>query len=198
MIALRKKVGEWIVSGNGSTAIYGILNAVNTDTSPLSMTKSLSVTSPTIDEKTLRKIVFEYGTDEEVAGDAVLYLNKKDLIAFGDVRGTNEKGAVYEIEPDGANPNTGVIKDGGLTVKYCINSALTALSASTRGSAAIKTMVYGNPACYKLGLFGDYEINVSEDEKFSAGLLSIRGEVMVGGNVTHKDGFVVVTLAATA
>lgn len=198
LIALRKKVGEWIVNGNGTNSIYGIANAVNTETSPESMTKTLSVTSATIDEKTLRNIVFEYGTDEEIAGDAVLYLNKKDLIAFGDVRGTNEKGAVYEIEPDGSNPNTGVIKDGGLTVKYCINSALTALSASTRGSSAIKTMVYGNPACYKLGLFGDYEVNVSEDYKFAEGLLSIRGEVMVGGNVTHKDGFVVVTLAASA
>ncbi len=198
LIALRKKVGEWIVNGNGTNSIYGIANAVNTDSAPASMTKTLSVENSEINEKTLRNIVFAYGTDEEIAGDAVLYLNKQDLIAFGDVRGTNEKGAVYEIEPDGSNPNTGVIKDGGLTVKYCINSALTALSASTRGTKAIKTMVYGNPACYKLGLFGDYEVNVSEDYKFAEGLLAIRGEVMVGGNVTHKDGFVVVTLAATA
>lgn len=198
LIALRKKVAEWIVKGNGTSAIYGITNAVNTESSPESMTKTLSVTEAAIDEKTLRRIVFEYGTDEEIAGDAVLYLNKKDLIAFGDVRGTNEKGAVYEIEPDGSNPNIGVIKDGGLTVKYCISSSLTALSDATRGTSAIKTMIYGNPNCYKLGLFGDYEVNVSEDYKFAEGLLSIRGEVMVGGNVTHKDGFVVVTLAATA
>ena len=198
LIALRKKVAEWIVNGNGTAAPYGIKNAVNTDSSPASMTKTLSVTSATIDDKTLRKIVFEYGNDESIGTNAVLFLNKADLIAFGDVRGTNEKGALYEIIPDGSNPNTGVIKDGGLTVKYCLNSNLTALSSSTRGSSAIQTMVYGDPSCYKLGLFGDYEVNVSEDYKFAEGLLAIRGEAMVGGNVVIKNGFVVVTLAATA
>ena len=198
LIALRKKVAELIVNGNGTSSPYGIKNAVNTDNSPASMTKALSVTSATIDEKTLRKIVFEYGNDESIGTNATLFLNKADLIAFGDVRGTNEKGAVYEIIPDGSNPNTGVIKDAGLTVKYCINSNLTALSSSTRGSSAIQTMVYGDPSCYKLGLFGDYEVNVSEDYKFAEGLLAIRGEAMVGGNVVVKNGFVVVTLAATA
>lgn len=198
LIALRKKVAEWIVNGNGTSAPYGIKNAVNTDSSPASMTKALSVTAAAIDEKTLRRIVLEYGNDESIGANAVLFLNKADLVAFGDVRGTNEKGAVYEIIPDGANPNTGVIKDGGLTVKYCINSNLTALSGATRGASAIKTMVYGDPSCYKLGLFGDYEVNVSEDYKFAEGLLAIRGEAMVGGNVVVKNGFVVVTLAATA
>ena len=198
LIALRKKVAEWIVNGNGTSAPYGIKNAVNTDSSPESMTKALSVTEGAIDEKTLRRIVLEYGNDESIGTNAVLFLNKADLVAFGDVRGANEKGAVYEIIPDGANPNTGVIKDGGLTVKYCINSNLTALSGATRGTAAIQTMVYGDPSCYKLGLFGDYEVNVSEDYKFAEGLLAIRGEAMVGGNVVVKNGFVVVTLAATA
>ena len=75
---------------------------------------------------------------------------------------------------------------------------MTALSSSTRGSSAIQTMVYGDPSCYKLGLFGDYEVNVSEDYKFAEGLLAIRGEAMVGGNVVIKNGFVIVTLAATA
>ena len=198
LIALRKKVAEWIVNGNGTSAPYGIKNAVNTDSSPAAMTKALSVTEAAIDEKTLRRIVLEYGNDESIGTNAVLFLNKADLVAFGDVRGTNEKGAVYEIIPDGSNPNTGVIKDGGLTVKYCINSNLTALSTAARGTAAIQTMVYGDPSCYKLGLFGDYEVNVSEDYKFAEGLLAIRGEAMVGGNVVVKNGFVVVTLAATA
>lgn len=196
LIALRKKVAEWIVNGNGTSEIYGINNAVNTDGTR--MWFEYQTTEPLIHEKTLRDIVFNYGTDEEVAGDAVLFLNKKDLIAFGDVRGTNEKGAVYEIIPDGANPNIGVIKDAGLTVKYCINNSLTPLSKSVRGTEKIKTMIYGNPNCYKLGLFGDYEVNVSEDYKFAEGLLAIRGEVMVGGNMTNKYGFAVVTLMPTA
>ena len=36
LIALRKKVAEWIVNGNGTSAPYGIKNAVNTDSSPAS------------------------------------------------------------------------------------------------------------------------------------------------------------------
>ena len=73
---------------------------------------------------------------------------------------------------------------------------MVALSASTKGSAAIKTMIYGDPSNYKLGLFGDYEVSVSEDYKFAEGLLAVRGEAMVGGNLTFDKGMVVVTLAA--
>lgn len=48
-----------------------------------------------INAGTLRKIALAYGGDEGVAGGAVLFLNKTDLIAFGDVRGANEKKPVY-------------------------------------------------------------------------------------------------------
>lgn len=190
MIALRKKLAGWIVSGGGTNEIYGIINAVNTDTSPASMIQTLDMTAA-IGADTLRKIVFAYGGDENIGGGAVLYLNKADLIAFGDVRGTNEKKAVYEITPDGDNPNTGIIKDGGLLVRYCICSDVTAYSSATGTSSGVKTMIYGSPLNYKLGLFGDFEVNVSDDYKFAEGLLTVRGEVMVGGNVIVDKGFVV-------
>lgn len=195
MIALRRKVVNLIVKGNGSTQPFGLYKAVNTESSPESMTQELLVTANTINEKTLRSIVFAYGGDENIGAGAKLFLSKTDLIAFGDVRGTNEKKAIYEITPDGSNPNTGVIKDGGLAVPYVICSDVTALSASTKGAAKIPTMIYGDPAAYKLGLFGDYEIRVSEDYKFAEGLLAVKGEAMVGGNVVIDKGFVVVTLA---
>lgn len=162
------------------------------------ITDAIEVSTNTIGADTLRKIALSYGGDENVVGGAVLYLNKKDLVAFGDVRGTNEKKAVYEITPDASNPNTGIIKDGGLSVKYCINSNVTALSAATKGSAAIKTMLYGSSDAFELALFSDYEISVSEDYKFGQGLLSIAGDVELGGDVVKKNGFVVVTLAANA
>lgn len=194
MIALKKKAVSYIIKGNGSTEPFGIVNAVNTETSPASLTQALEVTANTIDQTTLRKIVFAYGGDENIGAGARLFLNKLDLIKFGDVRGTNEKKAVYEITPDGSNPNVGIIKDGGLSVPYVICSDVAALSASTYVDADIPTMIYGDPANYKLGLFGDYEVNVSEDYKFAEGLLSIRGEAMIGGNVIVDKGFVVVTL----
>lgn len=142
---------------------------------------------------TLRKIALSYGGDENVVGGAVLFLNKKDLVAFGDVRGSNEKKAVYEITPDASNPNTGIIKDGGLSVKYCINSNAAAFAEA---EASAKTMFYGAPHAAELALFSDYEVKVSEDYKFGEGLLAIRGGVQLGCGVVQKGGFVVVTKGA--
>ena len=141
--------------------------------------------SVTLDEKALRKIAFNYGGDESIVGAAVLFLNKADLITLGDVRGTSDKKPVYEITPDAGNPNTGTIKDGGLTVQYCIDSNLTS-----------GTLVYGQPKCFELALFSDYDIMVSEDFAFDKGLLAIRGDVELGGDVVVKGGFVVASTGA--
>ncbi len=138
-----------------------------------------------IDEHTLRTIAFNYGGDENVVGGTVLFLNKSDLVDFGDIRGTNNKLPVYEITPDTSNPNTGIIKDGGLSVKYCINSNLTA-----------GTMIYGQPQNCELALFSDYDIRVSEDYAFNLGLLAIRGDVEIGADVIKKDGFVVTSITS--
>lgn len=137
-----------------------------------------------IDEKTLRNIALSYGGDESVAGGAYLTLNKTDLLEFGDVRGTNEKQAVYEITPDTANPNTGTIKDGGLSVRYCINSNLPA-----------GTMYYGNMQNLELDLFSDYEINVSADHAIVKLMDTIVGDVELGADVVAQGGFVKYTTA---
>ena len=135
-----------------------------------------------IDEKALRTIALGYGGDENVVGQAVLFLNKKDLVKFGDVRGSDKK-PVYEITPDASNPNVGIIKDGGLSVKYCLNSNL-----------AEGKLIYGQPAKAKLDLFGNYEVKVSEDFKFNKGLLTVRGKADVGCDVVYNEGFVVATV----
>lgn len=195
MEALRKKIGEYIVNGDAGT-FYGIKTAVNTENpaEAIYATLAMKVASSkgVIDETTLRAIVLNYGGDENVGANARLYLNKTDLIAFGAIRGTNDKKAVYEITPDAGNPNTGTIKDGGLIVPYTINSALTALNGTNQSaSAAINTMLYGDPMNYELGLFGNYTIEVSKDYKFAEGLLTVMGEVMAGGNLIKHAGFIV-------
>lgn len=167
--------------------------------SKLNTTVQADVTSNkgVINAGTLRKIALAYGGDESVVGSAVLFLNKADLIAFGDVRGTNEKKPVYEITPDTANPNTGTIKDGGLTVRYCLNSNLTALNGTAQVSGSTqKTMFYGVPTCIELDLFSDYEIAISEDFAFDKLMDTIRGDVELGADVVVKNGFVAVELAA--
>lgn len=138
-----------------------------------------------IDHDTLRAVALKYGGDESVNGNAVALLNKNTLYALGKVRGTSEKKAVYEITPDATNPNVGIIKDGGLAVKYVLNENIED-----------NTIVYGQAAKFELDLFGNYEVKVSEDFLFNKGLLAIRGAVQLGGDVVYKDGFIVAKVGA--
>ncbi len=168
MIALRKKAAAIVTAALNTSDLVTIATG----------------SGKAIGEKTLRNIAMSYGGDESVVGAAYLILNKTDLLAFGDVRGSNEKKAVYEITPDTANPNTGIIKDGGLTVRYCINSNLAA-----------GTMYYGNPYCLELDLFSDYEIKVSEDYAIVKLMDTIVGDVELGADVVAQGGFVKYTTA---
>lgn len=152
----------------------------------LASTLNVALPLSAIDEKTLRSVSLNYGGDENVIGQAVLFLNKKDLVKFGDVRGSDKK-AVYEITADTSNPNIGTIKEGGLTVKYCINSNL-----------AEGKLLYGQPVKAKLDLFSDYEVTASESFKFDKGLLTIRGNADIGCDVVYKNGFIVATVGAGA
>lgn len=165
--ALRKSVSEYIVS-----------KIVASD---LTVKKTIDA----INDKTLRNIALAYGGDEEVDGSATLVLNKNTLVKLGDVRGTSEKKAIYEITPDAGNPNAGVIKDGGLAVNYVLN-----------GNVAEGTLIYGQLAKFELDLFSNYEIKVSEDFYFNKGMLAIRGDVEIGGDVVYKDGFIVASVGA--
>lgn len=151
-----------------------------------------------LDENTLTDFLLEYGGDESVVGEAVLFLNKKDLRAIGKIRGTQDKKKVYEIVPDGSNPNVGIIKDGGLSVKYCICSELAACVDTAQGSAAIPTMFYGNPQCLELDLFTDYRVKVSEEFAFTSLMDTILGSVTLGADVVAKNGFVSLTIPASA
>lgn len=183
--ALRQKAGALIVTGDPSATIpepTGILKAAAISSgSDLELDK--------IDATTLRKIALNYGGAANVEGGGVLLLNKADLIAFGDIRGTNEKKAVYEIEFSESSTTTGTIKDGGLSVRFCIVDDLPALSASDT-TAASYCMAYGKPLAYQLDLFGPYSVEVSRDYKFAEGLLAVMGEAMIGGNVVSENGFI--------
>lgn len=169
LIALKKKVSAIIVE----KLLASALTVKKTD-----ITK--------VDDKTLRNIALNYGGTESVDGNATLLLNKKMLVAFGDVRGSNEKKAVYEITPNASNPNVGIIKDGGLSVEYILNENL-----------ADNQVVYGQGMKFELDMYGDYDVKVSEDFKFDKGLLAVRGSVMLDGTVTYKDGFIVATIGST-
>ena len=160
------------------------LRAVEVVTAALRASNLLqTVAGAAIDAKTLRTITMTYGNDESILGGAMLLLTKKDLLKFGDVRGTNEKRALYEITADG-NGNTGTIREGGLTVRYCINSRIP------EGE-----LYYGNPQALELDLFSDYEVKVSEDFAFDKLMDTIRGDVEMGADVVVKHGWLKYTTA---
>ena len=168
LLALRKKAAEIVTNALKASEI----NA------------KLKVTAIAAD--TLRKIVLSHGDDESsLVGGNVLFLTKADLVAFGDVRGTNEKRALYTITPDG-NGNTGVISEGGVSVRYCINSKLAGLTGSTEEAPG---MYYGNPQALELGLFSQYEVTVSKDFAIDKLMDTIVGDVELGAGVTTKHAF---------
>lgn len=187
LISLRKAAVKLVISKLKASALNKAVDA-----SVSSAKKGI------LDENTLTDFLLEYGGDESVVGEAVLFLNKKDLRAIGKIRGTQDKKKVYEIVPDGSNPNVGIIKDGGLAIKYCICSELAACVDTAQGSAAIPTMFYGNPQCLELDLFTDYQVKVSEEFAFTSLMDTILGSVSLGADVVAKNGFVSLTIPASA
>ena len=190
--AMRRDTVKMIFNGDGQSTndMFGIKTAKNIAGNAIYATKELSA----VDADLLTELMFAYGGDEMLGGSCRLYLNKADLLALGKIRGTNEKRRLFDIVPDAGNPNTGTIREGGTIVPYSIASNLTALSGSSQGSAAIQTMVYGDPMNYELGLFGDYTVRVDESVKAVERMLTILGDAMVGGNLIVDKGFVVATL----
>lgn len=168
MVGLRKQAAKIVTDAVVASSLTTELNTITA-----------------LDHKSLRTIAFNYGGSEGIDGEAWLFLNKADLITLGDARGTNEKKAVYEITPNATNPNTGIIKDGGLSVNYCINSNLPT-----------GTLLYGNPKNIELDLFSNYEIEVSSDFYFDKLMDAIRGDVELGADVVAKDGLLKVVVTA--
>lgn len=181
MRAMRRKAVELIINGDGESSplMYGMKNGVNKAGDPIYATLALSG----INENTLDELYFAYGSDETMGPSARLLLTKRNLAAFGALRGTNEKRRLLEIVPDGANPNTGTIRDGGVVIPYTIASAV--------GDG---TMLYGDPMNYELGLFGNFTVRVDESVKAVERMHTILGDAFVGGNLIVHKGMVNATV----
>lgn len=180
--ALQRKAVDLMINGDGadSPKMFGILNAKNTDGNNI-FAALADVTA--INADALNSLVFGYGGDEMLGGNARLLLTKKNLQAFGALRGTNEKRRLFNITRDSANPNTGTIEDGGLIVPYTLCAAM-----------GDKKLAYGDPFNYMLALFGDYMIGVDPSYKAGERLLTILGDATLSGNLTVDKGMSVATL----
>ena len=181
--AMRRELAKLIVNGDdpGTPTFFGITNAKNKDGTTIYATQSLG---SAVDVNTLDELYFAYGSDEMLGGQARLLLTKPTLKALGKLRGTNEKRRLLEIAPDVGNANSGTIRDGGVVLPYDLVSAVS----DTK-------LLYGDPANFMVGLFGDYSIRVDESVKADKRLIAILGDAMVGGNLVVDKGFVVGTLS---
>ena len=189
MRAMRRKVASLIVNGDGQSTpdMFGIKTAKNKAGAAICANVDISA----IDETIMDKLFYSYGSDEACGENAFLLLNKLDLKAIGMLR-NSDKQKIFKMIHTSANE--GVIDDSGSTTPYSIMKDLTALSTSTAGSAAIPTMIYGDPANYLLGLFGGFTIRIDESYKAAERMHTILGDVFVGGNVVVHKGFVIANL----
>lgn len=180
--AMRRELAKLIVNGDdpGTPTFFGITNAKNKAGATIYATQSLG---SAVDVNTLDELYFAYGSDEMLGGQARLLLTKPTLKALGKLRGTNEKRRLLEIAPDVGNANSGTIRDGGVVLPYDLVSAVS----DTK-------LLYGDPANFMVGLFGDYSIRVDESVKADKRLIAILGDAMVGGNLVVDKGFVVGTI----
>ena len=203
--ALRNKIAALILKGDseGTHVIYGMLNGTNKAGSSIISTVAATVNTGAgkVDEQLLNNLYFAYGNTYEAGGNAMLFLNKTDLKALGALRGTNEKGRLFAINPQQGQANRGVISDGGMLIPYLLDPNLTAIEGTEQAasSGADKLCcVYGDPMNYLLGLFGDYTIRVDESVKAIERMYAVLGDAMVGGNVIVKDGFVAAKIVKAA
>lgn len=192
MRAMRRKLAGFIVNGDNESGhvMHGIKTALNKAGKPIYATQNVTG----VDVDLLDTLYFAYGSSSEMGPHARLLLTKQDLKALGALRGTNEKRRLLEITPDAGNPNTGVIRDGGMVLSYTICPDLTSLSGVSAGSTDLQTMLYGDPLNYELGLFGGYTVRVDESVKAVERMVAILGDAMVGGNLIVDKGFVVATV----
>ena len=192
MRAMRRKVATLIANGDGQSSpdMYGIKTAKNKAGNAICASVNISA----INEDLMDDLFFAYGSDEACGENAYLFLNKADLKAIGKLR-NSDKEKIFKMIRTSANE--GVIDDSGSTTPYGIIKDLTALSTATAGSAAIPTMIYGDPANYLLGLFGGFTIRIDESYKAAERMHTILGDVFVGGNVVVDKGFVIANLKSS-
>jgi len=174
VIALKKKMIEYMLNGNGNKQFMGIFK----NTHEITGVTDVSVTA--INNQTLDDIIFAYGGDEDTEEDAVLILSKADLKAFSKVRADDGK-KFYDID----TKNKTI--DG---IPYVISSQCHPVSANDSTAGTYNCMAYGSLKNYRIAIFSDMEVAKSNDYKFKDGMICYKSSVMAGGNVIKYQGFV--------
>lgn len=183
--SMRKLLSKEIMVGAGGTnQLVGIF-----DDGATAIDSNTDISIADITDTTLDQIIYNYGGDEDVEDNAVLILNKTDLLAFAKVR-TSTKQKFYDIQLNG---NGGSING----IPFIINSACKAITATSGTSTGDYCMAYGSLSGYTLVEFSGMDVKRSDDFKFQQGMTAYRGSCFFGGNVTRKNAFLRVKKAAS-
>ena len=182
--AVIKKINQQIIVGAGTAeTITGIFNA---PVAIIPLASDIEVSA--IDADTLDDIVFSYGGDESIEGNATLILSKADLGAFNAVKqGNGDKYYEIKLDPSG---NSGTISSKrSFAVPFVINSICPVLSAAAT-VADTYCMAYGKMQAYEMPIFSKMVVKMSEDYKFKSGDIAFKATIYIGGNTVMYKGFV--------
>lgn len=118
-------------------------------------------------------------------GAVVLYVAQADLLTLGKVRGTNEKKALYDIAFDAGSTTAGVIKEGGMAVRFRVLDQLTT-----------GEQLFGQPGAIDMPMWDNYEIKTDEGgEYFRNNQIGIRGIQTAGADLVAFHGMQHITQA---
>lgn len=167
--AIRRKIIQEIIKGTGTMHFSGLY-----DTKLVDPITDISIKK--IDDKTLNTIVYSHNSEaEEMENGKVLFLNKKDLGKFAELR--NPTGdPTYQIKIN-HNGMTGFING----TKFCICNALDDFTSATTNSY---TMAYLDPKKYTLAIFSNIEFLRDYSAGFKNGMISVKGSIICGGSMT--------------
>ena len=118
-------------------------------------------------------------------GAVVLYLAQADLLTLGKVRGANEKKALFDIVFDNGSTTAGVIKEGGMAVRFRVLDQLTA-----------GEQLFGQPGAIDMPMWDNYEIKTDEGgEYFKNNQIGVRGIQTAGADLVAYHGMQHITQA---
>ena len=137
-----------------------------------------------LNEKYLRTLLLKF-ISIPGKGDVKLYLNRADLVTLGDVRGTNEKEALYKIRFDAGTTMSGTIEEGGMAIKFRVTDKL-----------AKGTQLIGQPQTVEMPMWDQYRIETDEGgEYFAKNMIAIRGLQTANAALCAYHGMAKVTQA---
>ena len=135
-----------------------------------------------LNEKYLRTLLLKF-ISIPGKGEVKLYLNRADLVTLGDVRGTNEKEALYKIAFDPGTTMSGTITEGGMSIRFRITDKLS------KG-----TQFIGQPQTVEMPMWDQYRIETDEGGKyFEKNMIAVRGLQTANADLCAYHGMAKVT-----